>query len=275
MKCPNCQTENENNAVRCAACGADLQVESEKQAAMGGMKAVTAGGIVVGKKAREDRLKEIVDPSLIISDQAYNAIIGAVLLWGLLINYLLCWKVGSYTNVFPNMSPAVFLIGYVAVLIVGMMMTFRAKTPLVSFAGYNLAVIPFGLAISTIVQAYGGISSNVVTQAFLYTLLVAAAILATVIVFPKAFEKLGTAIGVVLLGLIICEILMLIFRVPQQVTSWIAAGLFSLYLGYDIYRSQQYPRTVKNAVASALDIYMDLANIFIRLLDIIGNSSDN
>jgi FtsH-binding integral membrane protein len=60
--------------------------------------------------------------------------------------------------------------------------------------------------------------------------------------------------------------------VDQAVTCWIAAALFSLYIGYDIYRSQNYPKTLDNAVDSALDIYMDMANLFIRLLQILGNS---
>ena len=271
MKCPHCQTENENTARQCSACGASLQ---DQQAAAAGLKAVTAGGIVFGKKARESRIREIVDPSLIISTRAYNTIIGAVLLWGLLINYILCWKVGSYTSLFPNMSPITFLIGYVAVATIGMVITFKSSSPVMSFIGYNLVVIPFGVLISTFVEEYGGISSAVVTQAFLYTLLISVAILATVIVFPQWFEKLGGALGAVLIGLILSEILMLIFRVNQIVTSWVAAGLFSLYLGYDIYRSQQYPKTLKNAVASALDIYMDIANIFIRILEITGNKDN-
>ena len=65
-----------------------------------------------------------------------------------------------------------------------------------------------------------------------------------------------------------------IFHVQQQVTDWIVAGLFSLYIGYDIYRSQQYPKTVDNAIDSALDIYMDLANLFIRLLSILAKRDD-
>ena len=271
MKCPNCQTENENNAVRCVSCGASLPRADQAAA---GLKAVTAGGMVIGKKAREARIKEIVDPSLIVSDRVYNGVIGAVLLWGLLINYILCRTVGSYTNLFPNMSPIAFLIGYLVIAIAGMLIAFKAQNPVISFIGYNLVVIPFGLVISTMVEEYGGISSSVVTLAFLYTVLIAVAMLATVITFPKLFEKIGGALSAVLIGLILCEILLLIFRVPQQVTCWLAAGLFSLYLGYDIYRSQQYPRTIKNAVASALDIYMDLANLFIRLLEILGKNKD-
>ena len=77
-----------------------------------------------------------------------------------------------------------------------------------------------------------------------------------------------------LIGLIFCEIILLIFHVDQIVTDWIAAGLFSLYIGYDIYRSQQFPKTLDNAVDSALDIYMDIANLFIRLLDILGRKDN-
>ena len=272
MKCPNCQTENENNAVRCASCGAGLPRADQAAA---GLKAVTAGGMVIGKKAREARIREIVDPSLIVSDRVYNGVMCALLLWGLLINYILCRTVGSYTNLFPNMSPIAFLIGYLVIAIAGMLIAFRAKSPVISFVGYNMVVIPFGLVIATLVETYVTEGhTDVVWLAFLYTVLIAVAMLATVITFPKLFEKIGGALGAVLVGLILCEILLLIFRVPQQVTCWIAAGLFSLYLGYDIYRSQQYPRTIRNAVASALDIYMDLANLFIRLLEILGKNKD-
>jgi len=276
MRCPNCGTENENNAVNCSSCGANLQQDDGAKTAAAGLKAVTAGGMVFGKKAREARIKEIVDPSKIISKTAYNGVIGFVLLWGLLINYLLCEKVGSFTNLFPNMSPIAFGIGYLVVAIIGMLMTFKSKSPVVSFIGYNLVVIPFGLVISTLVASYVARGqTNAVTQAFLYTLLIAVAMLATAVVFPRAFEKIGPALGIALLGMILCGVIMMLFRRQQPIwMSYAAAGLFSLYLGYDIYRSQQYPRTVKNAIASALDIYMDLANIFIRLLEILGKSDN-
>ena len=55
-----------------------------------------------------------------------------------------------------------------------------------------------------------------------------------------------------------------------MVTDWIAAGLFSLYIGFDLYRSQQFPKTLDNAVDCALDIYLDIANLFIRLLRVMS-----
>ena len=49
-----------------------------------------------------------------------------------------------------------------------------------------------------------------------------------------------------------------------------AAAIFSLYIGYDMYRAQRYPKTADNAVDCAVDIYLDIINLFLRLLRILG-----
>ena len=48
--------------------------------------------------------------------------------------------------------------------------------------------------------------------------------------------------------------------------------IFSLYIGYDWQKSQAYPPTLDNAVDSAADIYVDIVNLFIRLLAILGRN---
>ena len=268
MKCPNCGAENDAGAGRCASCGSSLDRNSGVPEAA---KAVTNTGLVIGKKARLARINEVVDPKAIISDRAYNATIVIVLLWGLLVNYLLCRFVG--TAIF-TLNPIVLLVGYLVLAIAGILISAKSHNPLVSFLGYNLVVIPFGLIITLMVETYGGLDSNIVTQAFLYTLLISVAMMACVMIAPNFFSKLGGALLGVLIGLIVCEIVLLILGVKQIVTDWIAAGLFALYIGYDIYRSQQFPKTLDNAVDSALDIYMDIANLFIRILSILGKKDD-
>ena len=42
--------------------------------------------------------------------------------------------------------------------------------------------------------------------------------------------------------------------------------IFSLYIGYDWYRAQAYPKTLDNAVDSAIDLYIDIVNLFLRIL---------
>ena len=92
--------------------------------------------------------------------------------------------------------------------------------------------------------------------------------------FPNLFQKLGGALLGVLFGLVLCEIVLLILGRDQIITAWVAAALFSLYIGFDVYRSQQFPKTVDNAVDCALDIYMDIANLFLRILQILGKRKD-
>ena len=270
MICPNCQAENDSFASTCHACGAPLE-QAGRAASPEAVKAVTTTGLVLGKKARELRLHAPVDPDALISIRAYNGTIAFVLLWGLLVNYLLCEFVG--VSIF-TVNPIVLLVGYLVLALCGVVIAARSHNPLISFLGYNLVVIPFGLVITLMVETYGGIGSKVVSDAFLYTLLISIGMMACVMIAPEFFSKLGGALAGVLIGMIVCELLLLVFGVKQQVTDLLVAGLFCLYIGYDIYRAQQFANTLDNAVDSALDIYMDIANLFIRILSILGKRRD-
>nr|MCR5618576.1 Bax inhibitor-1 family protein [Lachnospiraceae bacterium] len=53
---------------------------------------------------------------------------------------------------------------------------------------------------------------------------------------------------------------------------WIGAALFSGYIGYDFWRAQQFPKTLDNAVDCAVDIYLDIINLFLRILRILAGS---
>lgn len=270
MRCPNCGAFNNDSDRVCASCGTVLG-QGGSSGVPEAAKAVTNTGLVLGKKARLARINEAVDPGAIISDRAYNGTIVIVLLWGLLVNYLLCRFVG--TAIF-TINPIVLLVGYLVLAIGGIIISAKSHNPLISFLGYNMVVIPFGLVIALMVKYYGGINSAVVTNAFLYTMLITIAMMACVMIAPNFFAKIGGALSMVLIGMVVCEIVLLIFGVKQVWIDWVVAALFTLYIGYDIYRSQQYPKTLDNAVDSALDIYMDIANLFIRILSILSKRNN-
>lgn len=272
MRCPNCGANNDATAKSCASCGTRLD-QNGRSVNPNTVSAVTNTGLVLGKKARELRLNTPVDPSAIISDRVYNGAIVLVLLWGLLVNYLMCRYI-DVTRLIQNINPIALLVGYLVLSIAGIIIANKSHNPVVSFLGYNMVVVPFGLIISMAVYAYGGIGSAVVTNAFLYTLLISVAMMACVMIAPGFFSKLGGALAAVLIGMVVCEVVLLILGVRQDWIDWLAAGLFSLYVGYDIWRSQQFPKTLDNAVDSALDIYMDIANLFIRILSILGKRND-
>lgn len=266
MICPNCGEELPRGSKFCESCG-----ERMPQSGLDDRQLAAAGtaAFAMGRAARQQRLTADYSDAKIISSREYNLILIGVVLWGLIVNMILCATAG---NAVARMNPIVFLLGYVLCVIVGTMMSARSRNPVLSFLGYNLIVVPFGLVIASMVSIYGGVDSSVVRDAFVYTGLITAGMLCAAIAFPELFKKLGGALLGCLFGLLICEIVLLILRVPQSVTDWVAAGMFGLYIGFDIYRSQQFEKTVDNAVDCALDIYLDIANLFVRLLRIMARA---
>ena len=267
MICPYCGSEVKDGVKFCTECGARLETQQQRETA-----AVAANaGLILGAAAREARRTAVYTEDQIIDARVYNGIMMGVLLWGLLVNVLLCAYVG---DVYEYINPVVFLIGYVVLAFAGILIAGKSTNPWISFLGYNMVVLPFGLMISTLVAGYGGIDSAIVTYAFLYTMLITLGMAGAALAFPQLFAKLGGALLGTLIGLLICEVVLLILGVDQQVSDWIAAGIFSLYISYDVYRSQQFVKTVDNAVDCALDIYLDIANLFIRLLRILSKKND-
>ena len=158
----------------------------------------------------------------------------------------------------------------------GVIIAAKSQKPWVSFLGYNMVVVPFGLVISSLVAAYAEVpgGTEIVRDAFLYTMIIAVGMTGAALAFPNFFSKIGGALLGCLFGVLLLEIVLLIFGKDQAAVDWVVAGLFSLYIGYDVWRSQQFPKTVDNAVDCALDIYLDLANLFIRLLSILAKRDD-
>lgn len=275
MKCPNCGANIANETQLCPKCGVFVRFDGARSDSglENNRKMLAAAGetsLTLGKKARMERLNADYSDSRFLSDRAYNAVIIGVLLYGITLNVILCMRVGDIYN---YISPGAFLLLYLVCAIAGIILSAKSHNPAVSFLGYNLVAVPLGLAISTLVAMYGGIGSKVVTMAFVYTGLICIGMLGAAVAFPELFKKLGGALFGCLIGLFVCEILLLIFRVNQDITDWFAAGLFSLYIGYDVYRSQQFAKTVDNAVDCALDIYLDIANLFIRILSILSKKN--
>jgi len=53
-------------------------------------------------------------------------------------------------------------------------------------------------------------------------------------------------------------------------TDWAVSFIFCGYIGYDWGRACRIPKTLDNAVDSAAAIYMDIINLFVRVLRILG-----
>lgn len=224
------------------------------------------GGIL--GSARTERLKKVVSEDKIVSTRTYNLVMGGVVLYGLIANAILC-NFGD-DIVAMGLNPIVILIGYIVLSIAGIAISRKSNNAFVSFLGYNLVCLPLGLVISICVEAYGGISSRPVQMAFIYTVAITLIMTLAAIAFPKFFEKIGKVLFISLIAVAIVGIVSIFVAGLGYIYSLLVAVLFSFYIGYDFYRSQQFAKSIDNAVDCALDIYLDIANLFLALLRIFG-----
>lgn len=225
----------------------------------------------ISERKNERMVRPVLENSL-VSDRTYNLYLGGVIVYGLIVNVLICSK---FTGLALSLNPIVLFLGYLICVLAGTFISAKSSDPLISFLGYNLVVVPVGLVVSTAVYYYGGLSSIVVLQAITYTAGIAVVMICLSILKPEFFSRLGGVLFSGIIGLIIVELILVLFRVQQSFTALFGAVLFSLYIGYDYWKAQQYPKTVDNAVDSALDIYLDIINLFMRILSLLGNSKSS
>jgi FtsH-binding integral membrane protein len=205
-------------------------------------------------------------PGAIIPAAVYNLIIGATLGWGFLVNWLIVryvpWEALARVNIW------VFLLAYMGSCFLGVFLFTKSSSPAVSFLGYNLVVVPFGFIINLVVHQY---DPAVVLAAVRVTGLVTVIMMLLGSLFPVFFRKIAGALTVALLAVIVIELVeIFIFRVHHGVLDWAVAIIFCGYIGVDWGRANSIPKTVDNAIDSAAALYMDIINLFLRVLRIMG-----
>ncbi len=205
-----------------------------------------------------------------ISRRTYNLVLCGTLLYGFIVNLILCITVKDVTKF---INPWIFLLLYLILSQLGCFIATKSDNPFISFIGYNMIVVPIGLFLSFgIYQLFGGLSSDIVINAFLITACITALMTIFAIIKPDLCCKLGGIIGIMLCSLLCTRIILLILGIRCVLVSWFGALTFTLCFAYDVYCSQQYPPTFDNAIDSAADIYIDIAGIFMNLLDILRDN---
>ncbi len=204
-----------------------------------------------------------------MSSRTFNLALTGLLVYGLVVNALMVYYLSEpLANFMIGAGTFTFLLVLVAPMIIGVIMAAKSSNPLVSFIGYNLVVLPIGLLLSLVIP---NLPAVIVTKAMLLTAMVAATMMLLAAVWPSFFLGLGRTLVIGLVIGIIAELVAtFLLGYRGELFDWIFVVLFSGYLGYDIAKSQAYPKTLDNAVDSALDIYLDIINLFIRLLSILG-----
>ena len=227
--------------------------------ALGNTEAIYKQGKLVQEGERE------------ISERAFNLIIGGMLLWGFLLNYVtVALFAPRLMELFYDINPFVFLIGYIVLVIVGNVMVVKGNS-VVSFIGYTLIAAPIGLLLCLSVQ---GIPASTVTSAVLVTAIVTLSFMIAGALFPGFFLKMGRVLLFSLLFMIVGSLLdwLLFGGRGNMIYQWLGTAIFSLYIGYDWARANTCAHTVKNAIALSASLYLDIINLFLRILEIMNRS---
>ncbi len=213
--------------------------------------------------------RDLRDGEVEISERAFNLIIGAMLLWGFALNYVtVALFARQAMRLVYGTNPLIFLVGYFALVLIGNTMVVRGGA-VMSFIGYTMIAAPIGIVVCLSVQ---GVPLNIVKSAVLTTAVVALSFMIAGTLFPGFFLRLGRVLFFSLLFMVVGSLISLLLfgRRTGMIYEWLGAGLFSLYIGYDWARANTCARTVDNAIDLSASLYLDIINLFLRILSIMS-----
>ena len=143
---------------------------------------------------------------------------------------------------------------------------------MVSFVGFNLVVGGMSAILGPVLAEYAINEPGLIERAAAFTALVTAVMTVSGFLFPNFYKSIGGALFVALSSLVVVSILRLFIPALQGVgiIDYAGAGIFSLYIGYDMWRASEIPSTVDNAVDVSVSLYLDILNLFLRILRIMS-----
>ena len=204
-----------------------------------------------------------------VTERGYNMTIGLTLLWGVMINAVMA---AFFTYQILRINYVLILVLYFVGTIGCSILIHKSDNPAVSFAGFTGMAVSMGLLLTFYVTAFTGHS---VAYAFIATALVTVIMVLLSMLYPGFFMNLGRTLIISLLACIIIEVAgAFIFGLPMTIIDYAVALLFCGYIGLDWSRAQRYPKTLDNAIDCAADIYLDIVNLFVRILSITGKRRD-
>lgn len=191
--------------------------------------------------------------------------IGLTIASGLVLNILMA----RYLMVpILSMNIAVMIIAYFVVSIGCMLIIYKSPNPVISYVAFLGLSAAMGLLLTWVVSMY---NIGTVTIAFVITGLITLLMMVISSIYPAFFMSIGRALFIALIGTLVIEVIFrLLIGFDMQIMDYIVALIFSGYIGYDWAKAQRYPKTYDNAVDSAADIYVDIVNLFVRVLSIVG-----
>jgi FtsH-binding integral membrane protein len=128
--------------------------------------------------------------------------------------------------------------------------------------------VPFGAIVNLVVANY---EPDIVLEAVQITTVVTFGMMVLGSIFPAFFQKIIGAISAALVIVIIVQLLNTFFlKRDLGWMDWVIVLIFCGYIGYDWGRANRIPKTLDNAIDSAASLYIDIINLFLTILRILG-----
>ena len=196
---------------------------------------------------------------------AFYFVLGCILAWGFVFTNIM-------VSITADWHPGLMeMLGVGLVIpIIGVFLSAWSNNPLLSFIGFNMVVGGISAIIGPVLAMYEMQMPGVVERAATMTAFVTAGMGVSGLLFPNFYRSIGGALFGALLVLVLVSFARLFIPVIQEVgiIDYIAAGLFALYIGFDMWRASEIPATLDNAVDVAVSLYLDIINLFLYLLRI-------
>lgn len=205
-----------------------------------------------------------------LSRRIYNLLIGGIVTASLVIIGLMY----AYFDTVPGamnfmLDPAV-CIGCIILPFVGILVMFigkgRDSIPMM-IVGYGIMTLTLGLPVAWASAEYTALS---VLNAVVATAVITATFATLGFIRPDIFRQLYVVCFWGLTAMIIIELVMLLFGVHHTWQDWVVIAIFCGFIGYDFYNAANDEPTVDNAIIYACDIFLDIVNVFLRILNIAG-----
>lgn len=207
----------------------------------------------------------------LITRRLYNALLAGFVVLSFVI-MAICSHITTTIEFvyFVYRNPMLFMIGSLVCSIGGIicMSVGRSKESLpIGLVGYALFTLTFGFSTSFVMSAY---SLDSITTAFTATAGIMIVFGAAGIAFPRFFAKIQGVLLVALVAIIVVELVLTFTGVSQSLTDVAVILVFCGFIGYDVYRASVAAPTVSNALWYAIELYLDIINVFLRLLSLFG-----
>ena len=158
-----------------------------------------------------------------------------------------------------------------AVSLSGVLLAQSSTQPVYSLLGYMMVAFPFGVLLGTMITP--SIPTVDIVKVLMITTVMVAFLGVIGAIYPGSLESWGVwlfgSLMLLLGGLLIVPIAAFFGVQTTGAMTWldiVGILLFGAYVLYDINRAMRLPRTLDNSIDAAVVIYLDFANIFLRIL---------